>query len=483
MTQDVTRRNFLRAAGGSLLLLTARRSPAETAERRETPNIILCMTDDQGWGDVGYNGHPVLKTPILDEMAGAGLRFDRFYAAAPVCSPTRGSVLTGRNPTRFGCFHAGHVLRPQETTIAQTLKGRGYVCGHFGKWHVGTVYKNSPVNPAAFGFDEWASAPNFFDFDPILSRQGVAEQFRGDSSAVTVDLAVDFIRRQNKSGKPFLALVWFGSPHDPHQSTEENRRSYAGEDKPHQNYYGEIAGVDQAMGRLRKELRDLGIHKNTLVWFCSDNGGVRAVSRTGGRAGKGTLYEGGLRVPAILEWPDRIAAGSTTRVPCCTSDIYPTLVEITGEAPAGSRPLDGISLLPLIRGGMQSRPRPIGFWHYPAAVISTPSLELMKRLFAAQREGREVTGAALCPEAGKIGRRYPEREAPGPTAWLDRPWKLHVSREKGAAPKIELYNLEQDPREERDLSEAEAPRVSAMHAQLDVWTASVVRSLNGRDYE
>ena len=133
------------------------------------PNIILVMADDQGWGDMGYNGHPVLKTPNFDEMARTGLRFDRFYAAAPVSSPTRGSVMTGRHPNRYGCFSWGKTIRPQEITVAEALKNEGYVTGHFGKWHLGPVRIESPISPGNSGFDEWFSSPNFFDNDPILS--------------------------------------------------------------------------------------------------------------------------------------------------------------------------------------------------------------------------------------------------------------------------------------------------------------------------
>ena len=113
------------------------------------PNVILCMADDQGWGDVHYNGNTVLETPVLDEMAATGIRFDRFYAAAPVCSPTRGSVLTGRHPNRFGCFTWGYDLRPEELTLAEVLRDHGYRTGHFGKWHLGDVYRGSPVSPGA----------------------------------------------------------------------------------------------------------------------------------------------------------------------------------------------------------------------------------------------------------------------------------------------------------------------------------------------
>ena len=287
------------------------------------PNIILCMADDQGWGDVGYTGHPVIETPNLDAMAAEGLRCNRFYAAAPVCSPTRGSVMTGRHPNRFGCFSWGHTLRPQEVTVAETLKRVGYVTGHFGKWHLGSVQKGSPVNPGASGFDEWLSAPNFFDNDPILSREGVAVQTKGESSMVTVDAAIEFIRKHARAPKPFLAVVWFGSPHVPHAASKEDYASYAAEGEKKANFYGEIAGIDRAVGKLRQELRTLGIHQNTLFWYCSDNGGLPRVGVTGGRGHKGSVYEGGLRVPAIIEWPARIPKPRSTEVPANTVDIYP----------------------------------------------------------------------------------------------------------------------------------------------------------------
>src|SRR5690606_31531358 len=135
----------------------------------------------QGWGDVAYNGHPVIKTPTLDEMAANHLRFDRFYAAAPVCSPTRGSVLTGRHPNRFGCFRWGHTLRPQEVTVAEALQRAGYATGHFGKWHLGSVRADSPVSPGKSGFEEWFSSPNFFENDPLMCHNGKVVEAQGES--------------------------------------------------------------------------------------------------------------------------------------------------------------------------------------------------------------------------------------------------------------------------------------------------------------
>ncbi|MEJ2701736.1 MAG: sulfatase-like hydrolase/transferase [Sedimentisphaerales bacterium] len=230
------RREFLKTLGAGVCLAasgyvpTVRAASVGAASRGRPgqaqgpaptkPNIVLCMADDQGWGDMAYNGHPILKTPNFDAMAAETLRFDRFYAAAPVCSPTRGSVMTGRHPNRFGCFKWGYTLRPQEITIAEALKTAGYVTGHFGKWHLGSVRRGSPVNPGASGFDEWLSAPNFFDNNPILSREGTAVQTEGESSMVTVDAALEFIRKHAHTPQPFLAVVWFGSPHAPHRAIE-----------------------------------------------------------------------------------------------------------------------------------------------------------------------------------------------------------------------------------------------------------------------
>ena len=272
------------------------------------PNIILVMADDQGWGDMGYNGHPHLKTPHFDEMARRGVRFDRFYAAAPVCSPTRGSVLTGRHPNRFGCFKWGYSLRPQEVTLAEALKTAGYRTGHFGKWHLGSVRKGSPVNPGNSGFDEWFSAENFFDNDPILSNKGKATPVRGESSIVTVNAALEFIRACAKNPEtPFLAVVWFGSPHSPHRSVQEDRQHYRDQSEKTQHFLGEITGMDRAFGKLRRSIGELGIREKTILWYCSDNGALPKVGSTGGHRGnKGKVYEGGLLVPALLEWPEKI---------------------------------------------------------------------------------------------------------------------------------------------------------------------------------
>lgn len=478
----IDRREFIKVVGAGAGLAAVKSLLARGNSLLGKPNIILCMADDQGWGDMAYNGHPILKTPNFDNMAASALRFDRFYAAAPVCSPTRGSVMTGRHPNRYGCFKWGHTLRPQEITIAEALKTVGYVTGHFGKWHLGSVCKGSPVNPGTSGFDEWFSAPNFFDNDPILSREGVAVQTKGESSMVTVEAAIEFIRKHANSTNPFLCVVWFGSPHGPHQAIEQDRAVYDDQNKKLQHFYGEITGMDRAFGKLREELRELNIHENTILWYSSDNGGLPGVGTTGGRANKGKIYEGGLRVPAILEWPVRIPHPRVTDVPCNTSDIYPTLLEIVRLEVGNQPPLDGISLARLIDNKMKSRPKPMGFWDYPESGIRTPSKEWMTELLKAQKAGKEIADKSrLRLDAGKISKKYSEDSFPGHAAWLNWPWKLHrIETKKGI--QIELYNLAADPEEKNNLAPEHDQKVESMRSDLETWQKSVVRSLNGEDY-
>ena len=449
----------------------------------EQPNIVLVMADDQGWGDMAYNGHPKLKTPHFDKAAAEALRMDRFYAAAPVCSPTRASVITGRHPNRMGVFKWGYPMRPQETTIAEALKTAGYVTSHFGKWHLGSVRNNSPAHPGRNGFDEWISAPNFFDNDAILSHRGKAVQTKGESSIVTADFAIEWMKQQAEGDAPFLAVVWFGSPHGPHRAVEEDRRLYEDEPKSLQHFYGEITGMDRAFGKLRQAIADLGIRNNTVLWYCSDNGALKKIGNTGGHRGnKGQVYEGGLLVPSILEWPAKVKQPRTTAVRGNTCDIYPTVLEIAGVKVESQPPLDGVSLVPLIEGRMESRPRPMGFWDFTARGISTPSAQWMGDLLKAQQAGGDLephessVNAARLPEPA-----FNTDHFPGHAAWLRGDFKLHrIEGKQGVT--WELYNLADDPNETTDLAKQQAQRVEGMSAELNVWLTSVVDSLNGDDY-
>ena len=450
-----------------------------------SPNIVLVMADDQGWGDMAYSGHPVLKTPNFDTAASAGLRFDRFYAAAPVCSPTRASVMTGRHPNRMGVFKWGYPMRPQETTIAEALKTANYSTGHFGKWHLGSVRRTSPAHPGNNGFDRWISAPNFFDNAPILADQGTAVRTSGESSMVTVDAALKWIDAQAKADQPFLAVVWFGSPHGPHRASEQDRALYRDQDEELQHFYGEITGMDRAFGKLRDGLTELGIRENTILWYCSDNGALPRVGSTGGHRGnKGKVYEGGLLVPAILEWPARIPTHRVIKLRCNTCDIYPTLLELAGVTVEHQPTLDGVSLLPLIEGDMSSRPRPMGFWDYPARGISTPSAKWMKELWDAQQAGGDLPPHQSSQLAARLPRpAYPVDEFPGHAAWIDGDWKLHRIVDKQKKLSWELYNLARDPAETSNQADAERRRRDQMQAELRAWLGSVTRSLNGEDYQ
>ena len=356
-------------------VLAAGYSPAAEQEK---PNIILCMTDDQGWGDTGYNGHPELKTPELDAMAAAGIRFDRFYSAHPMCSPTRASCLSGRSPTRYLSMTWGHDLPLGEVTIAEAVKTAGYTTAHFGKWHVGGIphaaggtgrgvratFDPKPRHPGNQGFDEWWSAGNHYEIghEYIYHNGEQVPPRDGDTSDVLMDVALKWIGKQAKTDKPFLALIWFPSPHGPFEAEEKYLEPYRQYDARKANYYGELAGVDHAMGRLRRALREMDIAHNTMLWFNSDNGGYGNMPHsTGGLPGaKGALTEGGTRVPGILEWPARVKQPFATTVPACTLDFYPTVLDLLDiEMPDEAGPIDGMSLLPLIDGEMKSRPKPM----------------------------------------------------------------------------------------------------------------------------
>ena len=472
-----------------LSLVFALCSGAFAAEqKRSLPNIVLVMADDQGWGDMAYNGHPTVKTPNFDQAAAAGLRFDRFYAAAPVCSPTRASVMTGRHPNRMGVFKWGYPLRPQEKTLAEALQAVGYRTGHFGKWHLGSVRATSPANPGAHGFDYWLSAPNFYDNDPILSRLGKAEQLQGESSIIATDAALDWIKSKPASEQPFLAVVWFGSPHAPHRAAEEDRAHYADMPAKHQHFLGEVTGMDRAFGKLRDGLETLGVREDTILWYCSDNGALPGVGSSGGHRGKkGQIYEGGLLVPAILEWPAKIAAPRIIQQRCNTCDIYPTLLEVVGANVAKQPVLDGESLFPLIADAEQKhtvkqRGKPLGFWDFKAGGISTPSAAWMAELLAAQNAGNDLPPHVSSQKAAELPNpKYSASGFAGHAAWIQGDWKLHRIEGKGKT-KWELYDLAADPNEAENLAESESARVEELRVPLEAWLASVVGSLNGDDY-
>ena len=337
----------------------------------ERPNIILIMTDDQGWGQTGYYDHPVLQTPNLDAMAKNGLRFDRFYAGAPVCSPTRASVLTGRTNDRTGVLDHGYALRKQEKTIAVALKNEGYATGHFGKWHLNglrgpgvPVLKEDSHSPGKFGFDHWLTVTNFFDIDPLMSENGSFIDLKGNSSDIIVGKALEFIKEKSNQNLPFFTVIWDGSPHDPFVASEKDRSNFKSSNENSQHHYGELVAFDRSLGVLRKTLKDLGLENNTILWYCSDNGGLRNIlpSTVGGlRGSKTTIWEGGLRVPAVIEWP-QVIKPRITHYPASTMDIFPTIADIL-DLPETDllKPVDGISLKPIFKNDIKNRDKKIPF--------------------------------------------------------------------------------------------------------------------------
>lgn len=442
------------------------------------PNIILVMADDQGWGDTGYNGHPFVRTPELDAMARDGFVLDRFYAAAPVCSPTRASVMTGRNPIRAKVPNHGRYMRPHEWTIAESLKKAGYVTGIFGKVHLGSGQPDSPCNPTGMGFDEWVIGLNFFDNNPFLSRNGVIEHRKGKGSVIAMDDTLVFLKKHSQGEKPVFAVVWFPSPHDPHQEVPDGPSLYDG--KKHAGYYREITLLDQQLGRLRNQLKELQMAENTVLWYCSDNGGL-VESTSGGRQRKGSIYEGGLRVPSIIEWPAANLKGRTS-VPTWTCDIYPTLQAMAGLDLDAPHPIDGMDISKIIFGQQVRREKPMGFWHKFQQGQSTWSDRIQKAIMEKQK-----SGAPTPHDANRIQKdveefpQFPEDTTTGHAAWTDWPWKLHRINGK----KFELYNLERDPMEAQNLVElpAHTKRIEGMKRELDQWMRSVVRSINGKDYQ
>lgn len=469
------------------LLLASSPAIADPVSAAPRPNVVLMMTDDQGWGETGYNGHPHLKTPVLDAMAARGLRFDRFYAAAPNCTPTRTSVMTGRHANRSGAFAPNWSTRPEEITIAQILKQAGYRTGHFGKWHIGAVKQESPLNPRRMGFDEYLSHDNFFEMNPPLSRNGAPpEIIRGESSEIIVGEAVKFARKVHAEGKPFFIVIWFGSPHAPYSGLEKDVALYRDVAKEEMRLrFAEITAMDRAAGTFRAALQSLGAVENTLLWFNSDNGipvASEEDSFNGGwRGRKGDVYEGGLRVPAIIEWPAVVKTPRATSVPCVTSDILPTVLDLLGLSyPDPKRPLDGISLRSLIVDGtMEDRPSPIGFWKYPAGG------EKQHGRWVSEELSRGTTPTTRNPAIDFTNYRHPVAKTSdfsGEAAWTGNRFKLVVGQGRGGERRTELYDLVGDPKETTNVAAQHPDVVERMTAELHEWQRSVERSLTGADY-
>jgi len=473
------------------------------------PNFVLMLGDDHGWEETGYNGHPHVKTPVLDEIAATGLRFDRFYAAHSSCSPTRASFLTGRHPNRMGTFAPGWSLRPEEITIAHLASRAGYRCGHFGKWHVGAVKAGSPTHPGAMGFHEWVSHDNFFELNPSLSRDGGRPRvFPGESSEVVIREAMSFIDGAVRAKQPFLVVIWFGSPHEPYSGLPEDLALY--DDLPAmyakqvrltsnetglpvtrpqgevlRERYAEITAMDRAVGILRKHLAEKGLRDNTLLFYGGDNG-TSPDSALGypHRGMKGQVYEGGILVPGLVEWPARIREPRVSGFRACTSDLLPTLGALVGQ-PMPSRPLDGMDLTPVLEGRLVERPGPLLFWQYDTSQLRRSDLEPW-----IDPELQRGTTPLVKLMGGKATRDFTNyRHGPitaddrrGPRAIIDGHLKLVIHEDRTGSLRRELFDLRVDPGEKQNLFEARPAVAANLESQLGDWQRSVLDSLAGADY-
>ncbi|MBN1341336.1 MAG: sulfatase-like hydrolase/transferase [Phycisphaerae bacterium] len=432
----MNRREFLGCLGAGV---SAAAYPASLlgAPAAKRPNVVVILCDDLGYGDLGCYGHPVIKTPCLDNLASEAMKLTDCYAAAPVCSPARAGMLTGRTPYRSGIYDwipegSPMHLQAGEITVAKLLKSVGYATCHSGKWHCNGKF-NTPdqPQPGDHGFDHWFSTQN----NALPSHKNPRNFVRngkpvgtldGYSSTLIVDEAVKWLEGL-QPGQPFCLFVWFHSPHEPVATGKRFTDMYPNTDAPERAvYYGNVTQMDHEVHRLlqtldRRELRD-----DTFVMFTSDNGPetldrYRGANHSYGSPGplrgmKLHMYEGGIRVPGIIRFPGHTKPGQVSHEPVCGTDILPTLCQLGGAKPPTDRPIDGASITPIFTGKPIERKVPL-YWQYDRA-ISKPK--------TAMRQGD---------------------------------WKLLADADLRT---FELYNLRKDLRETTNLIDRHPDRAKAM---------------------
>jgi arylsulfatase A len=455
----MTRRNFLGAAAS----LAA--APAKPQD------IIIVLCDDLGYGDLGCFGHPVIKTPNLDAFARQGMKFTDAYAAAPVCSPSRCGLLTGRTPTRLGVYDwipegSPMHLRKEEITFAKLLQQQGYATCHSGKWHANGKF-NSPdqPQPGDHGFDHWFSTQNNSlptHENPInFVRNGEkVGPLKGYSSGVVVDEALTWLKTVPKT-KPVNLYLCFHSPHEAIATTPTYVDRYPGAKKAGEAlYYGNVSELDFHFGRFLEGLEAQG-RGDALVLFTSDNGPETLLRYPGSwrshgsasplRSMKLSLYEGGYRVPAIARWPGHIKPGAESSEPICGVDFLPTICAVTNTKPP-NRTIDGTSILPAFQGRKINRQQPL-HWHYFNA-LGAPRATL--------REGDWKV-------AGAWGTAKPMPSVSGFKPALLADFKSRPLET------FELFNVRSDKAEATDLAAKEPKRLAALRDKLIKAHADVCR--------
>ena len=425
-----------------LLLLAALSVGVHAATPAERPNILLIVSDDQGYADAGFQGSRDLATPHLDRLAASGIRFTNGYVTHPFCSPTRAALLTGRYQQRFG-----HERNPfydpadrreglplSETLLPERLRPAGYVAGWIGKWHLGAAPE---FRPGRRGFDETygfiGGGHRFRDWrEDIAVEYQVPIERNGRPDPIPAHLtpalgteAGAFIRRH--AAQPWFLYLAFNAPHMPHEPTEERLARFAAITDPvRRKYAAQLSLMDDAIGEALAALQATGQTGRTLVFFLSDNGGPISVNgslNTPLRGAKGSVYEGGFRVPFVITWPDRLPAGRVDPRAVSSVDVFATTLAAAGVPMPTDRKYDSVNLLPYLRGENPAPPHERLFWR---------------------------SGALL--------------------AVRERDWKLV----RGAGPADELYDLAADIGETRDLA-ANRPEVKArLAAALDAWNRELV---------
>jgi arylsulfatase A-like enzyme len=459
MKTDSLRRGAVLVVTSSILTLLVwpalfHPANAQRSEQENKPNILFFLADDLGYADVGFTGGKEIKTPNLDSLASAGARLEQFYAQ-PVCSPTRAALMTGRYPMRQG-LQVG-VVRPwaqyglplEERTLPQALREAGYVTALVGKWHLGHFQR--AYLPTARGFDhQYGHYNGMIDYFTHV-RDGGFDWHRNDrasydegySTHLLAQEAVRFIRDFG-GRRPFFLDVSFNAVHAPHQVPEKYKEPYAHLKEPRRTYAGMVAAMDEAVGQIIAALDEKSLRPNTLIVFSSDNGGPapgRVTDNGPLRAGKGTLYEGGVRVAALTSWKGRIRPGAVVRQPLHMVDWYPTLLKKAGAPPAQKLPIDGRDAWPTIAAGK-----------------SSPHEEIL--LNATPQTGAIRAGDWKLVLNGGYNNEVSDTER---------------GRERGAAGEtVELFNLAEDPYEHKNLADEYPAKVKALRARYEALAAQAV---------
>ena len=418
------------------LLPTAVSSQAAAAEPVR-PNIVIVLADDMGWGDSATYGHKLIQTPNLDKLAAQGVKFTQCYSAAGVCSPSRSAILTGRTPYRNGVWrhlsgnHEAH-LRASEITYPKLLKTIGYETCHVGKWHLSSKPQFNDdkfPQPKDHGYDYWFAthnnaSPSHKNPDNFVRNGEAVGKLEGYSAPLVAAEAARWLSQVRDKSKPFALSVWFHEPHSPIATDPKFSDLYKG----HENsiYMGNITQMDHALGLVMQALDREGVSDNTLLFFTSDNGPVPAFGGTTGglRGAKRSDHEGGIRVPGVARWPGRIKPGTTSDVPVIGTDVFATVLDITGLPLPKDRTIDGVSMVPAFAGKPVERKVPL-FWR-----------------------------THVSPPGDRVAMRIGD-------------WKIVGD---DTLTKFQLYEIQKDWKEENDLAAAMPERLQAMKQQLlELW--------------